>query len=804
MKFTLSWLKDHLETDASLDEISERLTMLGLEVEEIVDPAKALAPFVIGYVVEAKQHPNADKLRLCMVDNGSETVQVVCGAPNARTGMKGVFAPSGSYVPGTDMTLKPAKIRGEDSNGMLCSEREMGLSDDHEGIIDLPEDAPVGASFADYAGLDDPMIEIAITPNRQDCLGAHGVARDLAAAKVGRLKPFDRTPVKGAFESPIKWVLDLPDDKTDACPMVVGRYFRGVTNRPSPKWLQDRLTAIGLRPISALVDITNLVTYDLGRPLHVFDADKLDLGKDGALTMRMARAGEEVVALDGKTYALDEEMTVIADRSAVHGIGGVMGGENSGCTEGTTDVFLEVALFDTIRTATTGRRLGIESDARYRFERGVDPESALWGAEVGARLVLELCGGEASEVVVAGEMPEWRHSVNLRPERLRSLGGIDVPDDEIRRILEALGYEVSRDGEAMTCLVPSWRMDVDGEADLVEDVLRVYGYDEIDVVPMRLETALPGAAISAEQRRVRQTRRALAARGMLEVVTFSFIHSEIGKHFNDGEPPLMLANPITAELDEMRRSILPNLISAAAKNADRGYPDAALFEVGPQYREPGPGGQDMMASGIRAGATGPRHWSDPPRAIDALDAKADALGALGAAGAPVGNLQISREVPSWYHPGRAGALRLGNRVLATFGEIHPRVLKALDADGPMVGFEVFMNRLPPHKDKGGKARSLLHPSPLQPLTRDFAFLVDEDVDAEAILRAARGAEKTLVTDIGVFDVYRGKGIADGKKSIAIAVTLQPSERTLTDAEIDTVAEKIVASVAKATGAELRH
>ncbi|HUT50029.1 MAG TPA: phenylalanine--tRNA ligase subunit beta [Alphaproteobacteria bacterium] len=800
MKFTLNWLKQHLETDAPLAEIAERLTMLGLEVEEIADRAKGLEAFVVGHVVEAKQHPNADRLKLCMVDNGSETVQVVCGAPNARQGMKGVFAPAGTYIPGIDTTLKAAMIRGEASNGMLCSEREMGLSDEHQGIIDLPEDAPVGQPFAALMGLDDPMIEIAITPNRQDCLGVHGIARDLAAARVGKLIPFDATPVKGAYESPIIWAIDLPAEQADACPMVVGRHFRGLKNGPSPQWLQDRLIAIGLRPISALVDITNFVTYDLGRPLHVFDAAKLELGADGALAMRMAKDGERVLALDGKDYTLDAEMVVIADRSAVHGIGGLMGGEHSGCTEATGEMFLEAALFDTVRTAATGRKLGIESDARYRFERGVDPSSALWGAEVAARLVLELCGGEASALVVAGAMPDTAHSVSLRPERVRGLGGVAVPDDEIVRILEALGYALRRNGEAFACEVPSYRMDVSGEADLVEDVLRVHGYDEIVPVPMRIETALPGAAITPAQRRVRQTRRALAARGLLEAVTYSFMEGAKAELFGDA---LALANPISADLDVMRPSILPNLIQAAARNADRGLGDAALFELGPQYREPGPGGQDTVAAGIRAGASGPRHYAQAPRPVDAMDAKADALGALEAAGAPVDNLLVTRAAPAWYHPGRAGALRLGNQILATFGEIHPKVLRALDAKAPVVGFEVFLDRLPARKAKGGKARPLLQPSPFQPVERDFAFVVDEGVEAGEILRAARGAEKGLIAEVSVFDVFRGEAIYEDKKSVAIAVILQPTEKTLTDAEIDAVGQKIVAAVTKATGGLLR-
>ncbi len=804
MKFTLDWLKQHLETAAPLDEITDRLTMLGLEVEAVTDSAAQFAGFVVGHVVEAKQHPDADRLRVCIVDTGHEKIQVVCGAPNARTGMKGVFAPVGTVLPGDvhGGVLKKAKIRGVESMGMLCSEAEMGISDEHEGIIELPDDAPIGMAYAEFAGLDDPMIEIAITPNRQDCLGVHGIARDLAAGQLGKLIAIDATTVKGSYESPIHWAIDLPDDKAGACPMVAGRHFRGLKNGPSPKWMQDRLTAIGLRPISALVDITNFVTFDLGRPLHVFDAGLLVCGESGALTIRMAKTGESMAALDGKTYALDPQVTVIADANGVQGLGGVMGGEDTGCTGATTQIFLEVALFDPIRTAATGRRLGIESDARYRFERGVDPQSALWGAEVAARLILDLCGGEVSEVVIAGKMPEWRRSVTLRGGRLRSLGGVDVPDKEIARILEALGYEVRRDGDAFACQVPSWRMDVSGEADLVEDVLRVYGYERIEAVPMRLEAALPGAAITPRQRRVRQVRRSLAARGMLEAITFSFLDGRTARLFG-GDGSLKLANPISPELDEMRPSILPNLIAAATKNEARGMADAALFELGPQYRDRTPTGQDQVAAGIRSGATGPRHWSHTERPVDAMDAKADALGALDAANAPTANLQITRDAPPWYHPGRSGVLRLGKQVLANFGEIHPKVLKSLGAKPPMVGFEVFLDRVPPPKTKGGKARKLLKPSPFQPVTRDFAFIVDEAVEADKVVRAARGADRALIEAVEVFDVYDGEGIGESKKSVAIAVTLQPALKTLTDAEIEAVSAKIVAAVEKAAGGVLR-
>lgn len=800
MKFTLSWLKDHLDTDADLNTIGETLTNIGLELEEVLDPAAALAPFTVGFVKSCEQHPNADRLKVCVVDTGKEEVQVVCGAPNARAGMKGVFAPAGSYIPGTGIDLKSAKVRGVESNGMLCSEKEMGLSEDHTGIIELPDDAPVGEPFARVAGLDDPVIEIAITPNRQDALGVHGIARDLAAAKLGTLKPLDTTSVTGRFESPVKWKRDLPKGKEDACPFVVGRYFKGVKNGPSPKWLQERLKAIGLRPISALVDITNLVTYDLARPLHVFDADKVK----GDLTMRMAKAGEKILALDGREYALDPEITVIADAERVHGIGGIMGGEESGCTEETTNVFLEVALFDPTRTAASGRRLNILSDARYRFERGVDPESALWGAEVAARLILELCGGEASEIVSAGEMPDYAFDVTFRPARLDSLGGMHVPEEEIERILSAQGFEIKGKGERWTVGVPSWRIfDVHGEADLVEDILRVYGYDHIPSVSLRTEGAMPPVVVTPEQRRIRLARRALAARGMLEAVTWSFMDARLAPLFGGGKDDMKLANPISADLDEMRPSVLPNLIQAAGRNADKGYPDAALFEVGPQYATTEPDGQATVAAGVRAGNAGPRHWDTKPRPVDAYDAKADALAALNAAGAPTANLQTTTDAPDWYHPGRSGVLRLGKNVLAVFGEVHPRVLRRLDVKGPMAVFEVFLDNLPPVKSKDSKTRPMLRPSPFQPVERDFAFLVDAATPAETLVRAAAGADKQLVTDVVIFDVYAGKGIPEGKKSVAFAVTLQPTEKTLTDEEIDAVAQKIIANVVKQTGGELR-
>jgi phenylalanyl-tRNA synthetase beta chain len=799
MKFTLGWLKDHLETDASVDEIARRLTMLGLEVEGIENPAAALAAFRTARVVEAKQHPDADRLRVCLVDTGEGTVQVVCGAPNARTGLKGVFAPSGSYVPGTGLHLKKSTIRGVDSNGMLLSERELGLSDEHAGIIELPEDTPVGAPAAAALGLDQPVIELAVTPNRGDCLGVRGIARDLAAAGAGKLKPFKDAPVPGRFESPVRWRRDLPADAGDACPMVVGRSFRGVRNGPSPKWLQDRLKAIGLRPISALVDITNYITFDLCRPLHVFDLDKVS----GDLTMRFACDGEALEALDGRTYTLEDGMTVIADAKGVKGIAGIMGGAASGCTESTTNLFLEVALFDPVRTAMTGRKLGINSDARYRFERGLDPQSALWGAEVAARMILDLCGGEASALTIAGEMPDWHRAATLRPERLKSFGGADVPCDTAVAILDRLGFETTVEKGRIVAGIPSWRPDVEGEHCLVEEVLRIHGFENIPAVPPERATALPAPALTLAQRRVALARRQLAGRGLLEAVTWSFMSEAAARLFADIPDSLKLANPISADLDVMRPSILPNLAAAARRNADRGYADVALFEIGPAWRDDTPEGQDTIAAGLRHGNASPRHWAAAVRPVDAFDAKADALAVLAAIGAPVENLQADRGAPSYYHPGRSGVLRLGPNVLAQFGELHPAALRGLDVAGPAAGFEVFLARVPLPKSKGSRARPPLDVSAFQAVTRDFAFVVAADQPADAVVRAAQSADRTLVTDVSVFDVFAGEALGAGRKSVAISVTLQPRTATLTDAEIDAVAAKIVANVAKRAGGTLR-
>jgi phenylalanyl-tRNA synthetase beta chain len=797
MKFTLSWLKEHLDTTATLAEVRDRLTMLGLEVEGITDPAESLRGFVVGYVIEAKQHPNADRLRVCTVDTGAGVVQVVCGAPNARTGMKGIFAPTGSFIPGTDLHLKASKIRGEDSNGMLCSSRELQLGDDHSGIIDLPEETKTGLPAAVALGLADPVIEIKVTPNRGDCLGVHGIARDLAASGLGTLKPFKAERVTGGYPSPIRWTHGYEAKPDSPCPVVVGRHFRGVKNGPSPDWLQRRLKAIGLRPISTLVDITNLVTFDLNRPLHVFDAKKLN----GDLVMRQAREGETIMALDGKTYTLDPSVSVIADSKAAHGIGGVMGGEETGVQEDTTEVFLEVAYFTPIKVAATGRKLGIQSDARYRFERGIDPQSVEWGTDVATRLILELCGGEASEITRSGVMPDWERSYTLRADRVKTLTAIDVPAMETADILTKLGFGISGSGP-WTATVPSWRPDIIGEADLVEEVTRVHGFDHIPTTSLPPLSATSKPVRTPLQRRAPQARRALAARGMNEAVTWSFLPRKQAERFGGGAEDLRLLNSIDATLDTMRPSILPNLIDAAARNEARGLSDPALFEVGPQYKDATPTGQRMMATGLRHNMAVPRNWAGPARTVDVFDAKADALAVLAAIGAP-DTLSAQSGAPGWYHPGRSGALKLGDRVMAYFGELHPEIVAAADLKGPVAAFEVFLDAPPLPKAKASKARPKLVLSSLQPLERDFAFLVEAGVEADKLVRAVRNADKALITGARVFDVYAGKGVPEGKKSLAIAVTLQPVERTLTDAEIEAVSNKIVAQVVKATGAVLR-
>ena len=797
MKFTLSWLKQHLDTDADAAAIADKLTAIGLEVEAVEDSGARLRDFVVAHVISAEKHPNADKLKLCMVDAGlGGSIQVVCGAPNAHAGMKAVFARPGVVIPASGEALKIGTIRGVESRGMLCSGRELLLSDDHEGIIELSPDAVAGGPAAKALGLDDPLIDVAITPNRGDATSVYGIARDLAAAGLGTLKDASVAPVAGKFDCPIKVALDFPADSANACPIFAGRLVRGVRNRPSPPWVQDRLKAVGLRPISALVDVTNLISLDRGRPLHVFDADKLE----GNIRVRLARDGEQLLALDGKTYALDCAMTVIADDRAARGIAGVMGGEETGCTDATTDVFVESAWFDPVRTAATGRRLGVVSDARYRFERGVDPEFVVPGLELATQLILEWCGGEPSAVVVAGGPPSWRREIEFDPARVKRLGGVEVPKPEIVRILSNLGFAVA-DGAPLKVAPPSWRWDVEGAADLVEEVVRIHGLDKVPSAAMERTNAVARPTLTSAQRRTRIVRRSLAARGFNETISFTFIPRAHARLFGGGDEARQVENPIAADLDAMRPSVLPSLLAAAARNQARGFGDLMLFEIGAQFESGMPEAQTGVAAGIRVGA-GARDWAKSSHGADVFDAKADMLAALESAmGAPM-TAPVKAGAASWYHPGRSGTLALGPKMLGYFGELHPGVLAALDVKGPVSAFEIFLAAIPEPKARS-KARAVFAPSPYPAVERDFAFVVDAKVNADEILRAAKSAERGLIERVEVFDVYEGRGVAQGKKSLAISVRLQPRDKTLADAEIEAVAQKIVAAVAKATGATLR-
>lgn len=801
MKFTLSWLKDHLETDASLSEIVERLTSIGLEVEH-VDDRSSLKPFVIAKVLAAVQHPDADRLRVLTVDtgDGKAPVQVVCGAPNARAGLIGAFAAPGTYIPGIDVTLTVGKIRGVESHGMMCSERELELSEEHDGIIDLPADAPVGTSFAAYAHLDDPVIEINLTPNRPDATSVYGIARDLAASGLGRLVGGAIMPHAGSGMCPVKVTIEAPE----LCPGFALRLVKGVNNGPSPKWLQQRLIAIGLRPISALVDITNFVTFDRGRPLHVFDANKVA----GNLTVRRARDGEKVLALDGREYTLTPDMCVIADQDGVESIAGIMGGEHSGCDENTTDVLIESALWDPITTARTGRTLGIISDARYRFERGVDPEFMVPGVELATKLVLDFCGGTPTETEVVGYAGHAPKIVSFPLSEVRRLTGTEVPMEESLAILSRLGFKPEGAGDVVDVAVPSWRPDVDGKADLVEEVMRIHGVDNIAPQPLGAHDAVNAKILTVLQVRTRAAKRALAVRGMMEAVTWSFIPAKHAELFGGGQTALKLANPIAADMSDMRPSLLPGLIAAAQRNADKGIGDVALFEVSGTYEGDAADQQRRVAAGVRRGTArlegSGRHWAGNAAPVGVFDAKADAIAALEACGAPVERLQIEAGGPAWYHPGRSGTIKLGPKViLGTFGEFHPKTLEELDVSGPLCGFEVFIDAVPEPKVKPTRTKPRLELSTFQAVKRDFAFVVDKAIEAGTLTRAALAADRKLITNVSVFDVFEGASLGAAKKSIAIEVSIQPVERTLTDEDFEALAKRIVENVHKQTGGVLR-
>jgi phenylalanyl-tRNA synthetase beta chain len=803
MKFTLAWLKEHLDTSASLAAIVDRLTMIGLEVERVEDQSSALAAFRVAAVLSAEKHPQADKLKVCVVDTGSgEPVTVVCGAPNARAGMKGVFAPAGTHIPGSGIDLEVRPILGVPSHGMLCSAFELGVSDDHEGIIALDPHAPVGQPAAAALGLDDPVIEINLTPNRPDCAGVHGIARDLAAADLGTFKDPRIAPVKGSFPCPVGVTLDFGSTPS-LCPGFALRLVRGVNNGPSPDWLRRRLTAIGLRPINALVDITNFLTIDRARPLHVFDAAKVR----GDLEVRRGRAGERLSALDGRTYEVDDTMCVIADAAGVVSLAGIMGGEATGCSASTTDVLIESALWEPANIAYTGRKLGVNSDARYRFERGVDPAFMVPGLELATAMVRTLCGGEASEAVVVGNPHGEDRVIDFPLSELKRLSGLSAPLTEIRSVLHRLGFHMAGHADQYKIAVPSWRPDIEGKADIVEEIVRLLGVDRIPSTPFERGNAARRRLLTTGQIRTRKAKRALAARGMAEAITWSFIAPTQAKLFGGGADALVLANPISPELSVMRPSLLPGLIAAVQRNADRGLADVALFEVGAVFVGDRPQDQLTAAAAIRRGRARPtgigRLWSQAQPQTDVFDAKGDALAVLAAAGAPMHGVAVVPGGPAWFHPGRVGTLQIGPQtVLGYFGELHPKTLDALGAEGPLVGFEVTLERIPEPRRKGSRKAALVL-SPFQPVTRDFAFLVDRAVRAGDIVRAVQSTERRLITDVRVFDVYAGAGVAPDQKSIAIAVTLQPRDKTLTEAEIDAVSSRLVAEVAKRTGGVLR-
>ncbi|WP_121063912.1 phenylalanine--tRNA ligase subunit beta [Chachezhania antarctica] len=796
MKFTLSWLKEHLDTDASVDEIAEVLTDLGLEVEEISNPADRLSAFTIGKVVKAETHPDADRLRVCQVATDEGDLQIICGAPNAREGITVVVAKPGTYIPGLDITISVGKIRGVESYGMMCSEREMELSEEHDGIIELPS-GEVGQSFTDWLAQNDPakvdpVIEIAITPNRPDALGVAGIARDLASRGLGTLKTPLIAPVDGTFPSPVDVSID--EDTRDGCPIFAGRVIRGVKNAPSPAWLQARLKAIGLRPISALVDITNFFTYDLNRPLHVFDVDKMS----GDLRVHRAKGGETLEALDERTYTFQPGQMVISDDNTVESIGGIMGGEPSGVSEETTTVFVESAWWDPVQIALTGRALKIHSDARYRFERGVDPASCIPGVDAATKMILDLCGGEPSEMVVAGDVPDQARAYKLDPARVQSLVGMEIPEAQQRATLEALGFRLEGD----MAHVPSWRPDVQGEADLVEEVARVASLTKLEGKPLERVPGVPAPVLTPAQKRYGAARRMTAALGYNECVTYSFIDKASAQLFGGGDDATMLENPISSEMSHMRPALLPGLLQAAARNQARGFMDLALFELGPAFHGGEPTEEHMLISGLLVGRSSPRDVHGGSRPVDVFDVKADVEAVLAALGAPE-KVQILRGAQSWWHPGRHGRICLGpKKMLGVFGELHPKVLDAMDVKGPAMAFTIWPDEVPMPR-KSGATRTALHLHDLQAVERDFAFVVDTDVEAQVLVNAAQGADKALIETVRVFDEFVGGSLGEGRKSLALAVRMQPTEKTLTEAEIDAVSQKIVDKVTKASGGTLR-
>ena len=794
MKFSYSWLTEHLKTNAHFEEIEKKLTSIGLEVEDIQDTGKAYKDFIVGQVLEEKKHPNADKLKLCKVDIGKEKVDVVCGAPNVEKGMKVVYAPVGSTIPVNQMKIKAAKIRGVESYGMMCSEYELGISNEHDGIIRLEEKETIGRPFSEIYGLNDIVIEIGITPNRQDCLGVKGIARDLASAGMGELLERKISKEKGSFKSPIK--IEIQDNKI--CSAFAGRYFRNVKNTESPEWLKNKLKSIGLRPISALVDITNFVMYDENRPLHVYDADKID----GKIIVRSANDGESFLALDEKDYHLKNGMCVIADEKKVLGLGGIMGGESTGCSTETKNVLLESALFDEINTAKTGRNLSILSDARYRFERGIDPNSTLKGIDLATQLILEICGGECSEVELAGNIKENKNEVSTSSSYISRRLGFEVSDKELISILSSLGIETSQTGDVIKCLIPSWRQDIHGEADISEEVIRIKGYENIPTSNIRLKSKINKNILNYAQKKLMKARHFIASIEYDELVTFSFTDSKNCEVFGDINK-LKIVNPISEELDILRPNLLPNLLQAIKKNKNRNFDSFSIFEIGSQYRSTSPEDQLNVACGIKSGIKTEKSWKNIQTEFDIYDVKQDLTSLIDYLMPGNKKISVSNDCPSWYHPGRSGSIKINNSVIAGyFGELHPRVASQFKIKNKINIFELYLDELP-NTEKKTTNKPVLNLSDFQIVTRDFAFVIDKKVKSEEVVTSAFKVDKELIRNVEIFDLFEDDSLGKDKKSIAIKVTLQSNEKTLAENDISEISSKIIESVEKSTSGTVR-